>query len=82
MPEIGKWFKLAITAHWFKNNATSIHSSVKGREKTWRLDAVTWSENNTEAFAGLHNKGKIIVLIFDEGSAISIKVSGMLQRGH
>ena len=31
-------------------------------------------ENNTEAFAGLHNKGKRIVLIFDEGSGVADKV--------
>ena len=31
---------------------------------------VPWSERNTEAFAGLHNKGKRILLIFDEASAI------------
>ena len=74
MPEVSKWFKLSITNHWFKSNATSIHSKDKKHEKTWRLDAVTWSENNTEAFAGLHNKNKIIVLIFDESSAISDKV--------
>lgn len=74
MPEVGKWFKLAINSHWFKVNATSIHTVDKEHEKTWRLDAVTWSENNTEAFAGLHNKNKLIILIFDEGSAISDKV--------
>ncbi len=74
MPEVAKWFSLSPTANWFKANATSIHSSFKGRERTWRLDAVTWSENNTEAFAGLHNKGKIIILIFDEASSISDKV--------
>jgi hypothetical protein len=74
MPEVGKWFKMSATAHWFKTNATSVHSVDKGHEKTWRMDAVTWSENNTEAFAGLHNKNKIIVLIFDEASAISDKV--------
>ncbi len=74
MPEVGKWFKLAITNHWFKVNATSIHTVEKNHDKTWRLDAVTWSENNTEAFAGLHNKNRIILLIFDEGSAISDKV--------
>ena len=33
-----------------------------------------WSEHNTEAFAGLHNKGKRIVLIFDEASAIADSV--------
>jgi hypothetical protein len=31
---------------------------------------VTWSVNNTEAFAGLHNQGKRIILIFDEASGI------------
>ena len=31
---------------------------------------VPWSEKNTEAFAGLHNEGKRILLIFDEASAI------------
>lgn len=74
MPEISKWFKQSVTSHLFKSNATSIHSVDKGHEKTWRLDAVTWSANNTEAFAGLHNKDKIIVLIFDEASAILDKV--------
>src|SRR5229473_6512738 len=31
---------------------------------------VPWSERNTEAFAGLHNKGRRILVVFDEGSAI------------
>jgi hypothetical protein len=39
-------------------------------QKTWRVDQVPWSIHNTEAFAGLHNKGKRIILIFDEASAI------------
>jgi hypothetical protein len=37
---------------------------------SWRADAVTWSTHNTEAFAGLHNKNKRIILIFDEASGI------------
>jgi hypothetical protein len=41
---------------------------------TWRADFVTWSIERTEAFAGLHNEGKIIVLIFDEASAIPDKI--------
>ncbi|MDU9765474.1 terminase, partial [Helicobacter pylori] len=31
---------------------------------------VPWSERNTEAFAGLHNQGKRILVIYDEASAI------------
>lgn len=69
-PELAKWARLAITSSWFKPNATSIVSTMPGREKSWRADLVTWSANNTEAFAGLHNEGKRIVLIFDEASGI------------
>lgn len=74
MPEIGKWFRLGVNHDWFKVVATSIHSKDKQHEKTWRADAVPWSKNNTEAFAGLHNKKKRIILIFDEASAIDDKV--------
>lgn len=73
-PEIAKWARLAITSDWFKPNATSIASTSPGQDKAWRADLVTWSDNNTEAFAGLHNQGKRIVLIFDEASGISDKV--------
>ena len=73
-PEIAKWARLAITRDWFKPNATSLVSTMPGRDKSWRADLVTWSDNNTEAFAGLHNQGKRIVLIFDEASGISPKV--------
>ena len=36
--------------------------------------AIPWSETNTEAFAGLHNKGRSIVLMFDEASAIADRI--------
>lgn len=74
MPEVSKWFGLAINSHWWTKTATSIYTVDKGHEKAWRLDAIPWSENNTEAFAGLHNKKKRIVLIFDEASAIADNV--------
>ena len=73
-PEVGKWQRLSITSDWFDVNATSIAANEAGHEKTWRADFVPWSEHNTEAFAGLHNVGKRIVLIFDEASAIADKV--------
>ncbi|APL94097.1 terminase [Sphingomonas sp. BHC-A] len=73
-PELAKWAQLAVTDDWFKVNATSIVSTMGDRSKSWRTDLVTWSANNTEAFAGLHNQGKRIVLIFDEASGIIQKV--------
>lgn len=69
--ELAKWHRLLICRHWFKYNATSLHSVEPGHEKTWRIDAIAWSENNTEAFAGLHNEGKRILVLFDEASAIA-----------
>lgn len=73
-PEITKWARLARNRNWWATPAMSLYSVEPGREKSWRADATPWSENNTEAFAGLHNKGKRIILIFDEASSISDKV--------
>lgn len=73
-PEVSKWFNLCINRHWFKFEATSIARRSAVGAKEWRCDAATWSENNTAAFAGLHNKGRRIVLLFDEASQISDKV--------
>lgn len=68
--ELGKWHNLSITREHFEVTATAYFSKDKSRERTWRIDAVPWSEKNTEAFAGLHNKGKRLLLIMDEASAI------------
>lgn len=73
-PEIAKWAGLAITRDWFRATATALISTQPGHDKSWRADLVTWSVNNTEAFAGLHNQGRRIVLIFDEASGIDPKV--------
>ena len=68
--ELGKWYNLFIAREHFVLTATALLSKDPSRERTWRIDQVTWSEKNTEAFAGLHNKGKRIILIMDEASAI------------
>ncbi|WP_062785309.1 hypothetical protein [Novosphingobium capsulatum] len=73
-PEIHKWARMALTADWFDLNKRSIVATAPGRSSSWRCDLVTWSEHNTEAFAGLHNQGRRIVLIFDEASGIADKV--------
>lgn len=73
-PEIGKWFRMSLTSHWFDVQTMSIKSRDPTRTESWRQDFIPWSEHNTEAFAGLHNKGKIILLLFDEASKIHDKV--------
>lgn len=68
--ELEKWYRMCITKTLFKYTATSIFSADVGHEKSWRVDMIPWSERNTEAFAGLHNEGRRILLIYDEASAI------------
>ncbi len=68
--EVAKWHRLCICKHWFKLTATSIFSTDPEHEKSWRIDMIPWSAGNTEAFAGLHNQGKRILIVFDEASAI------------
>jgi len=69
--EISKWGRLFIARKMFQITATAIFSRDESRAKEWRIDLVPWSEKNTEAFAGLHNTGKRILIIFDEASAIA-----------
>lgn len=73
-PELKKWNRLSVTASWFDATATSLVAAEEGHESSWRADAVPWSKENTEAFAGLHNKGRRIVVLFDESSAIDDKI--------
>jgi hypothetical protein len=68
--EVAKWHRLFIGRDCFDYQATSLSSVDPDHEKTWRIDMVPWSERNTEAFAGLHNKGKRILIVMDEASAI------------
>lgn len=73
-PELGKWRRLGLTKDWFEVTGTALISKAPGHDKSWRIDYATWSEHNTEAFAGLHNEGKRIIVVFDEASKIPDKV--------
>lgn len=68
--ELAKWRRLSLTRELFKLKATSLFSNDPDQRTEWRFDMAPWSERNTEAFAGLHNKGKRLLLIMDEASGI------------
>lgn len=68
--QLAKWYRLFIAKELFVMTATKLCSVDPEHENTWRIDMVPWSERNTEAFAGLHNQGKRILILFDEASAI------------
>lgn len=69
-PELSKWHNMFIAKDLFTYTATAIFCSDKDYEKTWRIDAIPWSKNSPESFAGLHNQGNRILVLFDEASAI------------
>jgi len=72
-PEIAQWFRSAVTAPLFDVDTMSIKPYDKGAD-AWSLDFSPWSEHNTEAFAGLHARKRIVLLMMDEASAISDKI--------
>lgn len=69
--ELGKWYQLFIARSLFSFTATAIYiKDDPDREKSWRIDMIPWTREKSEAFAGMHNKGKRILVLFDEASAI------------
>lgn len=72
--ELAKWHRLFLGAPLFRVTATAIQATEPAREKEWKVDAIPWSEDNTEAFQGLHNLGKRVLVIFDEASGIVDKI--------
>lgn len=70
--EVSKWYHMLnpVLKAQFTYTATAIYSTRKDREKNWRIDAVPWSAANPAAFAGLHNAGRRILVVFDEASEI------------
>lgn len=69
--ELAKWHRLFIARQFFEMSATRYCSSDPEHKDTWRLDAMPWSEDNPDAFSGLHNFGKRILILFDEASGIA-----------
>lgn len=80
-PEVSKWFRLAVNAEWFDVHVASISVKEPAHDRTWRADFNPWSEENSSAFAGAHNKGKRIIIIMDEASEIASIISAEVGRG-
>jgi hypothetical protein len=77
--ELGKWHTLALNGHWFERSALSLKPAEwfdEALKRDLKVDtgyyyasAQLWSEENPDAFAGVHNHNGIIV-IYDEASGI------------
>jgi hypothetical protein len=68
--ELAKWHKMAANRDWFEWTATSFY--LRAHPETWKANAIPWSENNTEAFAGTHEEN--VLVVFDEASKIADKI--------
>ena len=75
-PELSKWHNLAINKHWFLWIATTFSFAAypEDKRKNYRATAASVSETNTEAFAGLHNEGGTVFVLFDEASGVFKKI--------
>lgn len=71
-PELAKWHQMLITKHWFQWTAQSYYFAQypEDQQKNYKIDAITVSPENSEAFAGLHNETSAVVIIMDEASGI------------
>jgi hypothetical protein len=75
-PELSKWHYLSITRSWFTWTASSYYFAEydEDRRKNYMVSALTVSQENTEAFAGLHNEDSAVFIIKDEASGIPEKI--------
>lgn len=79
MAEMGRWTSMAINAHWWELTAMSVRPAEwfgEAMKRDLKIDlgyyylmAQLWSEENPDAFAGVHNHHGVM-LIMDEGSGI------------
>lgn len=69
-PELAKWYRLFEGPEFFEVKAQSITARDFKRADEWRTDLLPWDAKNPDAFSGLHNVGKRILVIYDEASAI------------
>ena len=81
--ELGKWKKLCVTGHWFNYNASHGNMNMTHSEAsdTWRVDAQTCREENSESFAGLHAAGSTPWYLFDEASGVPDKIFEVSEGG-
>lgn len=77
--ELAKWHAMMLNKHWFDISATKlvpadwygqlIERDLKKGLKYYYAEGKLWSEENPDAYAGVHSQDGMMV-VFDEGSGI------------
>lgn len=86
--EITKWLAMMINSHWWEISATRVapakwltelvERDLKKGTRYWGVEGRLWSEENPDAYAGLHNSDGVL-LIFDEASGIPDSIWDVAQ---
>ncbi len=81
--ELGKWTNKLINKHWFtyNNGKGNMNLYHKEHPQTWRVDAQTCREENSESFAGLHCVNSSPWYLFDEASAVPASIWEVAEGG-
>ncbi len=80
---VSAWLSRAVMKHWFtittgKGAMRLVHKQFPD---SWRVDAQTSREENSESFAGLHAASSTPWYLFDEASAIPAKIWEVAEGG-
>ena len=77
--ELTKWAAMLINAHWWEPSATKltpagwlttlVERDLSKGTRYWGAEGKLWSEENPDAYAGVHNHDGMMV-VFDEASGI------------
>lgn len=86
--ELTKWVTMSLNAHWFELTVLSMKPSAwfeRSVKESLQIDTgyyycqgQLWSEENADAFAGVHNPLGVMV-IFDEASGIPTKIFSVTE---
>ena len=78
-PEYGRWFTMGINSHWWDVESLAIRpqewlaklvrEQLKIDTQYWAATGQNWSEENPDAFAGVHNMYGLAVF-FDEAAGV------------
>ncbi len=77
--EIQKWGTLCRFRSWFEVTQSKV--CHKDHPKTWFAVPLTCAEENSEAFAGQHNRESTSFYLFDESSLIPDKIWEVADNG-
>ena len=80
---VAAWGAKCITRHWFNVSTGKGAMRLTHRQfpDSWRVDAQTCREENSESFAGLHAANSTPWYLFDEASAIPEKIWEVAEGG-